>query len=81
MPNALVKKYADLTGKDVEVVEDLWDKAKSIAKAEGRHPKDDAFYPYVVGILKRMLSINEDYMSFKEFNEVMALSESIKEDE
>jgi len=74
MPNALIKKYANLTGKEVEQVEKLWDKAKAIAKGEGRDEKDDSFYPYVVGILKRMLSINEDFISFSDFNEALLIA-------
>lgn len=80
MPNALVKKYAEVSGKEVGEVEKLWKKAVAIAKDEGRKEKDDNFYPYVVGILKNMLSINEDILSYKEYTEVKALSEGIEEE-
>ncbi len=78
MPNAIVKKYSQLTGKDIETVEKLWDKAVGIAKGQGRHPKEDAFYSYVVGILKNMLSITEgnEPLTFQEF----IMSEQIRKD-
>lgn len=80
MPNALVKKYAEVSGKEIEEVEKLWKKAVALAKDEGKKEKDDSFYPYVVGILKNMLSINEDMLSYKEYREVKALSEDIEEE-
>jgi hypothetical protein len=62
MPSNIIKSFADKTGKTEKEVELLWDKAKEIAKEAG-HEED---YDYIVGILKRMLKINE-FDSFKEF--------------
>lgn len=78
MPFAIVKKYADMTDTSVEEVEKLWKKAKAIAKGEGRDPKENDFYPYVVGILKNMLSINE-MLTFEEFYNLTKLTEEMEE--
>jgi hypothetical protein len=53
----LVKAFAEKTGKSVQEVESAWDKAKSIAKQQGKKEDEDGFYAYVVGILKRSLKI------------------------
>jgi hypothetical protein len=42
-------------------VEALWDKAKDIAKENGR--EED--YAYIVGILKKMLKLEESYKNFQ----------------
>jgi len=62
MPSNTVKSFADKTGKSVKEVEKLWNKAKAIVKDEYPDVKegDDKFYSIVVGILKKMLKINED---------------------
>jgi len=62
MPNNIVKSFAKKSGKSVDEVEKLWSEAKSAAEKEG-HKED---YNYIVGILKRMLSLNES-MTFREF--------------
>ncbi len=54
----LVKAFADKTGKSVQEVESAWEKAKSIAKQQGKNESDDGFYAYVVGILKKSLKID-----------------------
>ena len=56
MPANLIKKLAKEKGKTVEEVEVLWDKAKEVAKEHG-HDKN---WAYIVGILKKMLGIEED---------------------
>jgi len=53
MPAAVVKSFAQKSGKTVSAVEKLWQKAKAAAAKAGR--KED--YAYIVGILKRMLRI------------------------
>lgn len=65
MPASVVKSFADKTGKSVKEVEKLWDKAKALAKEDGRKESDEDFYPYVTGILKKMLKINEEVMNEK----------------
>lgn len=60
MPNNVVKSLAKKSGKSVDDVEKLWDKAKKIAVDDGRSEDDEDFYPYVTGILKKMLKIKED---------------------
>jgi len=65
MPSNIVKSFAKKTGKSVAKVEKLWDKAKAIGAKEG-HKED---YDYIVGILKKMLKLNEDsgIKRFKDF--------------
>lgn len=62
MPANIVKSFAEKTGKSVQEVEKLWDKAKELA-ADGGHKED---YNYIVGILKKMLKLNETD-TFKDF--------------
>lgn len=62
MPANIVKIFADKTNKPEAEVEKLWQDAKHIADDNG-HKED---YSYIVGILKRMLNINES-ASFKEY--------------
>jgi hypothetical protein len=60
MPNSLVKSFAKKHNMSIEKVEKMWDLA--VKKAEEHYKKEDErFYPYVVGILKRML--NEEMTS------------------
>jgi len=62
MPNSIIKSFTKNSGKSLKEVEALWYKAKDIAKEEGH----DEEYDYIVGILKRMLKLNE-MKSFSEF--------------
>ena len=62
MPSNIVKSFAEKTGKSEAEIEKLWKKAKDIAKESGR----DEDYAYIVGILKKILNLNET-MSFREF--------------
>jgi len=55
MPAALVKSFAKKAGKTTKAVEKLWRKAKAQAKKQKR----GGDYNYVVGILKRMLKIEQ----------------------
>jgi hypothetical protein len=65
MPTPLMKKYAQEAGCSLEHVEDLWAKAKEIAK--GKFDKEDAhFWAYVNGIVRKGLKLKEA-MTFKEF--------------
>lgn len=66
MPSPMIKSFADksdMTEKEVEV---LWDKAKTIAKENGK-PED---YDYIVGILKKMLKLEESYKSFQKLVDI-----------
>ena len=61
MPNATVKSFAEKSGKSIEEVEELWDKAKSIADKLKHVDKDsEQYYVYVTGSLKRMLNIEDE---------------------
>lgn len=59
MPNSLIKSFAKKSGKTIPEVEKLWNKAQDMAKEKGL--EDDNMYAYIVGILKKMLSIEEDF--------------------
>ena len=63
MPNNIVKSFADKSGKSEKEVEALWDKAVGIAIDDGRDKDDENFYPYVVGILKKMLKLTDESMA------------------
>jgi hypothetical protein len=56
MPAASIKSFASKSGKSEAEVERLWNKAKERAKEQG-HTED---WPYIVGILKTMLGMNEE---------------------
>jgi len=62
MPANIIKSFSEKSGKSEQEVEQLWNKAKEKA-AQGGHEED---YDYIVGILKKMLSINEHH-SFRSF--------------
>lgn len=62
MPANIVKSFAEQTGKSEAEVEKLWKEAKKIA-ADNGHKEE---YDYIVGILKKMLKLNESE-SFKEY--------------
>jgi len=75
MPSNIVTSFANKTGKSVEEVEKLWDKAKDLAKNEYPEVKedDDRFYSIVTGILKKMLRVEESV----NFTEESVISNSI----
>ena len=60
MPANIINSFADKSGKSKEEIERLWNKAKEQASKEG-HEED---YAYIVGILKRMLGLNESFRSY-----------------
>lgn len=62
MPAPIIKSFAEKSGKTEKEVEELWDKAKEIAKESNR----DEDYAYIVGILKKMLRINETFRDYLE---------------
>jgi len=56
MPASMIPSFAKRSGKSEKEVEKLWHKAKGLAADQG-HTEE---YDYIVGILKRMLRLNED---------------------
>lgn len=62
MPSNVVKSFADKTGKSTQEVEELWDKAKGIAKETG----EEENYAYITGVLKKMLGLKESFRDFLE---------------
>lgn len=61
MPNSIIQSFAKKTGKSVSDVEALWKKAEDIASKNSDIDGGEAKYAYIVGILKKMLSIDEDF--------------------
>lgn len=61
MPAASLKALADRSGTTLKRAEHLWDKAKTLARKQGRYKKDgaDDYYAYVTGIVKRMMSLDK----------------------
>ena len=57
MPNSIVKSFAKKTGKSVQDVEKLWDKAVGIAAKQGLAKDSEAFFAYTTGVLKKMLKL------------------------
>jgi len=57
MPLPALKSLAKKSGTSLDRAEELWDKAKERAAEEG-HKED---WPYVMGIVKKMLGLGESY--------------------
>ena len=51
---AVLKSFAEKSGKSLEKVEELWQKAKKIAEDDGQAEN----YAYITGILKKMLGLD-----------------------
>jgi len=62
MPNAIVKSFAQKSGKSEADVEDYWNKAKGIVSKQYPEVKDgsEQFYKLLTGVLKNMLSIKTE---------------------
>lgn len=56
----IIKSLATKSGKSESEVEELWDKASDIAQKDGFEGE----YDYTVGILKKMLNLNESTSAF-----------------
>ena len=65
MPTAYVKKMADKHGISVGAAEEKWERAKEAAEKKFKHGSK-RFWPYVVGIFKRMFGEAEE-VTFKDF--------------
>jgi len=61
MPNALLLSLSKSTGKSVDKLEQLWDKAQEITKKAIHNNEidqdDETYYKYTVGVLKKMLKM------------------------
>lgn len=58
MPSAVVKKYAEETGKSIQDVEAIWDEAKITAKKKF-DKRDSHFWAYVNAVTKKRCGISE----------------------
>jgi hypothetical protein len=67
MPNALIKKYANKTGKSIDTIEKTWEDIVDGLKKSGKSENDKSFYPIVVSVLKKKLGINESITSYSDF--------------
>jgi hypothetical protein len=69
MPVAALKGYAQKSGKSISTVEKYWEDAKKSADESWKgKKKDEHYWAYVNGIVKKRCGINES-MTFKEFIE------------
>lgn len=57
MPTAVIRDMAKDAGKSVAKSEELWEKASGIAE-EKFDTSDEGFYPYTMGIFKRMMGLS-----------------------
>jgi hypothetical protein len=76
MPNAVVKSYAEKTGKSAEHIEGWWKEAEQQAKKKFKK-KGPRFWAYVNGIVKRRAGLSEQTT----FGEYMLLQELLSLDE
>ena len=74
MPNALIKKYAERAKTTPAHVEEIWAKAKQVAKERFKDTKSPHYWAYVNAITQRGLKLKEDH-SFKEFMDDMAMAD------
>lgn len=63
MPSSIVKSFAKKSGKSIDEVEALWDKAIDLTTKRGLSSSSSSFYAYAVGILKKMLKVELNYLS------------------
>ena len=57
MPANIVKSLSKESGESIHKVEALFKKAITSALASGKDESDKDFYPYVTGVLKKMLKV------------------------
>ncbi len=57
MPTPYIQKLASDLNVDISQVEELWNRAKDIARSKFEE-SDDQYFPYVTGILKNMLGVS-----------------------
>jgi hypothetical protein len=77
MPNAVVKSYAEKTGKSAEHIERWWKEAEKEAKHKFKK-KNPRYWAYVNGIVKRRAGLS-DALSFKELIGNMKLLQEEKQ--
>lgn len=75
MPNAVVKSYAEKTGKSAEHIEGWWKEAEEQASKKFKK-KGPRFWAYVNGIVKRRAGLAEEVTTFKDWLPVLSDSES-----
>lgn len=57
MPNNIVKSFAKKSGKSIDEVEALWDKAVKLAVKKGLVKDTGAFFAYVTSTIKKMIKL------------------------
>lgn len=60
MPTAVMKKYAEQSGKSVEEVEKIWEECEVSAQKKIKK-KDGHYYAYVNTCTRNKLGLNKDY--------------------
>jgi len=78
MPNAVVKSYAEKSGKSAEHIEGYWKDAEEQAKKKFKK-KSPRYWAYVNGIVKRRAGLSEE-LTFKELLENIKLLDQQGED-
>lgn len=71
MPAPSIKAFAKKLGKSEKEIEELWDKAKKVAKKEFGVTKADGekFYKITMGVLKKWLGVKKKAESVQEIKE------------
>lgn len=59
---SVVKAFAKKTGKPEKEIEKMWAEVEKSVQDDGLTKKDPKYYEYIVGRLKKMLKINEEYL-------------------
>ena len=63
MPTPMIQAFAKESGKSIEDVERLWDKAKSIVWKKYSDKTDDAKYALTTAITKNMLGMKDEQIT------------------
>lgn len=71
MPIPILKTLAKKSKKSEEYVESLWNEISKNLLKQGMKEDDKRFYPYLMTILKRKLSINEKSLILKRFKDFL----------
>jgi len=78
MPLAMLKSFAEKAKKTEKEVEELWAKAKEIAKQEYPDARDAKYYQITTGILKKSLGLHEEAQATITTNDISNVKDSKK---
>ena len=66
MPNAVIKSFADRTGKTVAEVDAIWNETKEEVKKKFKE-ENPAFWSYVNKVVQNKLGLSKGKKTFKDF--------------